>query len=296
MLNSNKIQIVLVTVVAHFCLAAAIFAGETTISGYIAEEGRAFLNSAAFDEQHGGDQFSIVLQPELRWRSENGDDKITLIPFARLDSVDSERSHADLREAYWFHAGDAWEFVFGLNKVFWGVAESRHLVDIINQTDGIEDIDGEDKLGQPMIMFGLQKDWGELQFYLLPYFRKHDFPGNDGRLRGPLKIQGDAQYESSAEEWRQDTAIRYSHYIGDWDVGLSYFHGTSREPVLRPDPAGDTLVRSSCADVAPKASVSVRKCFSPPSGASSSAPVKSRSGASNVIWSMFRGPCAPEVK
>ena len=39
----------------------------------------------------------------------------------------------------------------GAAKVFWGTAESRHLVDIINQTDAVEDIDEEDKLGQPMV-------------------------------------------------------------------------------------------------------------------------------------------------
>jgi hypothetical protein len=33
-----------------------------------------------------------------------------------------------------------------------------HLVDIINQTDGVESIDGEDKLGQSMMAFSLFKD------------------------------------------------------------------------------------------------------------------------------------------
>jgi len=46
----------------------------------------------------------------------------------------------------------------GINSVFWRVVESNHLVDILNQTDLIEDIDGEEKLGQPMISLSTQQD------------------------------------------------------------------------------------------------------------------------------------------
>ena len=31
-----------------------------------------------------------------------------------------------------------------------------------------------------------------------------------------------------------DFAARWSHTVGDWDVGLSHFYGTSRDPVFRP--------------------------------------------------------------
>ncbi len=37
--------------------------------------------------------------------------------------------------------------------MYWGVAESNHLVDIINQTDAVESFDGEEKLGQPMVQY-----------------------------------------------------------------------------------------------------------------------------------------------
>ena len=43
----------------------------------------------------------------------------------------------------------------GLRKVYWGVTESQHLVDVINQTEGVENLDGEDKLGQPMLNLAL---------------------------------------------------------------------------------------------------------------------------------------------
>jgi len=37
-------------------------------------------------------------------------------------------------------------------------------------------------------------------------------------------------FESSAEDQRVDFAIRYAHTFGDLDLGLSHFHGTSRDP------------------------------------------------------------------
>ena len=36
------------------------------------------------------------------------------------------------------------------------------------------------------------------------------------------------------EEKHIDFAIRWSHTIGPWDIGLSHFYGTSRDPRLLP--------------------------------------------------------------
>ena len=55
--------------------------------------------------------------------------------------------------------------MIGINKVFWGgFAETRHLVNIVNRSDIVEDMDEEDKLGQPMVAVGFEKDWGRLDF------------------------------------------------------------------------------------------------------------------------------------
>ncbi|TNE94901.1 MAG: hypothetical protein EP324_01000 [Gammaproteobacteria bacterium] len=176
---------------------------------------------------------SVSAEWEARWRSEDGDQRASFIPFARWDENDEERRHLDLREAYWAFEGDQFEVLVGFNKVFWGVTESVHLVDIVNQTDLVEDIDQEDKLGQPMVNLAVQKDWGLLNVYLLPYFRERTFPGLDGRFRSPLPVDwDDADYESGAKEKHVDVALRYSHYFGDVDIGLYYFRGTSREPRL----------------------------------------------------------------
>ena len=66
--------------------------------------------------------------------------------FARADENDEERNHFDIAELYWTLPSDEWELLIGINKVFWGVTESAHLVDIINQTDQVESFTGEEKL------------------------------------------------------------------------------------------------------------------------------------------------------
>ncbi len=105
------------------------------------------------------------------------------IPFYRYDANDAKRTRGDIRELYWQMDYRELSFKAGIDVVFWGVAESQHLVDIINQTDLVEDIDGEEKLGQPMVNLDYMTDLGTWQFYLLPYFRERTFPGEQGRLR-----------------------------------------------------------------------------------------------------------------
>ncbi|MEM9334082.1 MAG: hypothetical protein AAGA33_04470 [Pseudomonadota bacterium] len=228
----------LLTVALLLLAAAPLSAQDWEKAANIELQTRLFTQDAAFPRQDGDSlQWSLAGELGLRWR---GDDaRASIIGYVRYDSVDDERSLFDLREAYWAKEGNGYELLLGLNTVFWGVTESVHLVDIVNQTDFVSDIDGEDKLGQPMINLELQQDWGLLSFYLMPYFRERTFAGLDGRFRPPSEILiDDALYESSSEERNVDFAVRYSHYIGDVDIGLSYFAGTSREPRFVPaDPA-----------------------------------------------------------
>ena len=175
-------------------------------------------------------QTSARLEMEFFKDWNNGDDQIVFEPFVRLDEQDNERSHADIRQLIWTHYGSNWEFSMGLGRVFWGVTETQHLVDIINQTDGVENIDGEDKLGQPMLRAQTFNNYGNFEFYILPYFRTRTFAGIDSRLNGGLVVDNDNQeFESNSEESHLDYAIRYNNTIGDWGIGLSWFDGTSRE-------------------------------------------------------------------
>jgi hypothetical protein len=204
-------------------------------SGYVGGELRLFPSGSDLDDAYHA-SFSLAAEPEYYHSWDDGYQSLTFKPFLRVDSHDSHRTHFDLRELYWEKAAENWELRAGVRRVFWGKTESQHLVDIINQTDLVENIDTEDKLGQPMINLALVRDWGTLDLFLLPGFRERTFPDEDARLRGPLPIKADdARYESGAKQWHVDFAARWSHFIGNWDLGVSHFHGTSREPRLVPD-------------------------------------------------------------
>ncbi len=218
--------------------------GEVDVSGSVELQARAFWHDPQWVGQDDQAlQGSVVSITEFRWRNEEGDQRASLIPYLRWDATDDERSLTDLREAYWAFEGDDYEVLVGANTVFWGVTESLHLVDIINQTDFAGDIDGEDKLGQPMVSLMLQRDWGEISAFVMPYFRERTFAGVDGRFRPPVPVDTDnALYESSRDESHVDFALRYSHYIGDVDIGLHAFSGTSREPRFVPAADGQSLL------------------------------------------------------
>lgn len=240
----------------RFCLSLLILTGllpgsayaemDVEFSGFLAGDLRIFAEHGLQEGQSGARlNPSVVVQPEWSAEWNDGDDRIGFIPFARVDSLDEKRTHADIRELSYLHAGDGWDVTIGIDKVFWGVMEARHLVDIINQTDSVEDVDGEDKLGQPMINFGIQRDFGDLNFFVLPYFRERTFAGLDGRLRAPLDVDTDrAQYDSDLEEFHPDFAVRYTTVLGDWDLGLAHFYGTGREPrlVSQLDGSGDLVL------------------------------------------------------
>ena len=211
------------------------------LSGYSAVEGRYFLHDSPFSEPENT-VLSAVFAPEFYTQWDEGNQSLLISPYFRLESEDSERTHLDLHEFIWQKSTDDWELKVGVGKVFWGVTESQHLVDIINQTDLVENSDTEDKLGQPMINLSLFNEWGTVELFILPYFRERTFPGKDGRLRSQFVVDTDhAQYESSAEQGHLDAAVRWSHSLGDWDIGLSHFYGTSREPIFEFNPVNFKL-------------------------------------------------------
>lgn len=209
------------------CLPQKIIAHD--LRGFVAVESRLFYESAIHSGQEDH-SFSGVAQPEYLHTFKDGSN-FTFIPFYRWDSADSERTHFDLRELNFISVQKDWEFRFGVRKEFWGTVETQHLVDIINQTDLIENIDAEEKLGQPMANLSIQTRWGILDFFWLPYFRERTFAGRGGRLRPSIVVDTDQTvFESAAEEWHQDFAFRYFNTIGQMDIGLSHFVGTGREP------------------------------------------------------------------
>lgn len=205
------------------------------LTGFAEGEFRYFPQRSIDPRQSENATGSVAFEPEFYRVWDSRDLELTLTPFFRFDSNDSKRTHFDVRELSLQKLADQWELRFGVDKVFWGVTESQHLVDTINQTDLVENIDTEDKLGQPMLNLAWLSDLGTLNLFYLPFFRERTFPGIDGRLRSQPYVDTDrAIYESGLEEWHPDFAARWSHVLGDFDVGVHYFYGTSRDPLFSP--------------------------------------------------------------
>ncbi len=197
-------------------------------SGFAAVEGRLFWEEA--DGGQSGFHPSIALQPAFhhRWDRQT----IAFVPFVRWDGEDDRRTHLDIRELDWLVAGEGAELRVGIRRVFWGVTEVVHLVDILNQTDLVEEMEGEEKLGQPMLNLAFIRRWGTLDLFLLTGARERTFPGAAGRLRTVLPVATDrAEFERGRDH--VDGAVRWTWTRGVWDLGLSHFWGTAREPQLQ---------------------------------------------------------------
>lgn len=189
----------------------------------------------------GNNEPSVVVQPAYFNEWANKTNSFSFKPFFRYDSMDDSRTHADIREMVWTsrHGTDAkpWDLRIGIDKVFWGAAESQHLVDVINQTDDVENINRESKLGQPMVRATVSRGWGTLDAFILPWFRERTFAGPDGRLRPLVSLDTlPVTYQSNDKASHVDYALRWSKSFGGADIGISQFVGTNRDPRITTSP------------------------------------------------------------
>jgi hypothetical protein len=226
----KKSLVVGLAVSAAFSAVAEV-AAEVAVDGQVDYEATAFFNDSLNPSIDQNFNNSVSFEAEVYTEWDDDSQSLTFKPFYRFDEMDDERTHGDIRELIWHKVADEYELKAGIGKVYWGVTESNHLVDIVNQTDGVESIDGEDKLGQPMVQLLIEQDWGNLDLFVLPYHRERTFAGADARLSAGLSY-GDAVYESDDEENNIDVAARYYSYIDEFEYAVSVFHGNSREATV----------------------------------------------------------------
>ncbi|MEM6811437.1 MAG: hypothetical protein AAF549_03110 [Pseudomonadota bacterium] len=233
--------------IAFSALAVCVFSqtafADVSFTPSVATELRYFPESPAYDGQLENFQPSIVFSGEGRWTSDDRRKRVRFEPFLRLDAQDNERTHFDVRELTYSQRFSDFDLLVGNGQIFWGVAESRNVVDVINQFDVVENNDETDKLGQPLIRLGKFTDIGRFEAYYLPFFRERTFPGSDGRQRTALIVDTDeAEYERGGEEFAGDFALRYKHQIDKFDIGAHVFYGTARTPFFEVSSDGLRLV------------------------------------------------------
>tara|TARA_B100001057_G_C22809626_1_gene934901 strand:+ start:548 stop:1699 length:1152 start_codon:yes stop_codon:yes gene_type:complete len=119
----------------------------------------------------------------------------------------------------------------GYRHTFWGVAESRNLVDLVNQQDLAAGVSPDNKLGAPSISIETYLGSGELQYWYIPRFRERTF--NDANAHPGFGMPvSPAQFANVKGSKASDQALRYANSIGDIDFALSIFDGTVREPLI----------------------------------------------------------------
>ena len=229
MVCSFSCDITKVSLIISIILSSSFLYSKVERYGEVSFENRSFSEQGLFDQQKN--HYSFTLSPEFYFESEDQNTSFTFKTKIRKDSLDNERNLFDIQDLSLIKVKNSYETRIGIRRDFWGVTETVHRVDIINQTDQVESFDGEDKLGQPMINFSLERDWGVLDIYALIGFRERTFAGEKGRLRAPFLIDtNSAIYESGAKNLRTDFAFRWSQSYRNLEIALSHFSRTSREP------------------------------------------------------------------
>ena len=130
---------------------------------------------------------------------------------------------------------------FGYRHTFWGVAESRNIVDLINQQDMAAGISPDNKLGAPSISFETYLGSGDFQYWYMPRFRERTFNEKDAHPGFGLPVFP-AEFAHSKGVEAIDQALRYGNSSGDVDFAFSLFDGTAREPFIVVDSAERGIV------------------------------------------------------
>lgn len=159
---------------------------------------------------------------------------------ARFDDQDSGRRILDARQAYISSEIGAFEIYVGNRQEFWGKAESKNIVDVVNQQDGAADQGGAGKLGAPSLSVERYTEYGDFQVWYMPEFRELTFNDSNAHPSGQLLIKP-ARYQRSEGSNADDLAFRFSSVVDEWDLAGSLFYGTARNPILSVVDVGTAL-------------------------------------------------------
>lgn len=159
------------------------------------------------------------------------DSRIVAELIGRVDEKDSGRRITEARQAYIRTPVAGFDFFIGNRQEFWGKAESKNVVDVINQSDAASNEGQSAKLGAPSISAERYLDIGDLQLWYIAGFREKTFNDSDAHPSSGLPVST-AQFARKDGKDADDFAARLSSFVGDWDIAGSVFYGTAREPIL----------------------------------------------------------------
>ena len=204
--------------------------------GNIMQHGGTILQTSRCKEFHKkeaySDQkntYSSFIKSEIFIDFKN-DIEFLMEPYFRYDHHDKNRSLFNFKENNFAYYYNDIQVKAGISEVFWGITESKNLVNIINVKD-VTDGDQKAKLGQSLLAFSnYSEKYGSLDFYYLPFFKNSSQIGQTGRLRLSKPIENyDIVYEGGAGSKVPSWAIKWENSFGMLDFSLQGFRGNSRE-------------------------------------------------------------------
>ena len=173
--------------------------------------------------------YSSFIKSEIFFDFKN-DFEFLIEPYLRYDRHDKNRSLFDFKENNLTYYYNDIQLKAGISEVFWGITESKNLVDIINIKD-VTDGDQKAKLGQSLLVYSnYSEKFGSLDFYYLPFFKNSSQIGETGRLRLSKPIENyNIVYEGGAGSKVPSWALKWEYSLGVLDFSLQGFRGNSRE-------------------------------------------------------------------
>ena len=168
------------------------------------------------------------------------DSRIVAELIVRADEKDSGRRITEARQAYIRTPLAGFDIFLGNRQEFWGKAESKNVVDVINQSDAAANDGKSGKLGAPSISAERYLDIGDLQLWYITGFREKTFNDSDAHPSSGLPV-GIAQYARKDGKDDDDFAARLTSFVDDWDIAGSIFYGTARDPILSVASGGSAL-------------------------------------------------------
>lgn len=225
---------------AAISVAAAppALAETASIGGFIG------FDTLSFRADGPGPETIHALTAEVRMRGDLSNSlsyDLRLYGRKTTDGLDGDYFDPTVAKLVW-QSGN-WEITAGWDLLFWGVAEGRNVVNVVNQRDQIRDVMNDQGLGQAMLALRYFGPSFTVEGFVLPGFRERDY-GTPGRRWGLGAPVDDSRSSFAASEGREhvDVALRISGMTENLEYGLSAFEGTLREPRFRFDAATGTLV------------------------------------------------------
>ena len=148
------------------------------------------------------------------------------------ESYPESRQNLDFNEAYLDYSLENSNILIGNNIVFWGKNEFFNPVDIVNSKDFSLGLASGEKKGQTMFNIKRYLSSSELDFYILPSIA-NIYPKSQVRSQQTLNIKSENTYSEGAKKENLGIGLRWSGYIDEYDYGLTFYKGNTKDPALK---------------------------------------------------------------